>query len=45
MQTNILTKTTGKAHYHGTAEEIIHEKPQLDYFIAGLGTTELCRNF
>ena len=28
-----------KAHYHGTAEEIIHEKPQLDYFIAGLGTT------
>lgn len=28
-----------RAHYYGTALEIFNEKPNLDYFIAGLGTT------
>ncbi|MBN9293153.1 MAG: PLP-dependent cysteine synthase family protein [Flavobacteriia bacterium] len=28
-----------KAHYYGTAEEIFKELPEVDYFIAGLGTT------
>ena len=27
------------AHYHGTAEEIIKDLPNIDYFVAGLGTT------
>ena len=28
-----------KAHYHGTAGEIIHDLPDLTHFVAGLGTT------
>jgi cysteine synthase B len=28
-----------KAHYYGTAEEIYSELPEVDYFVAGLGTT------
>lgn len=28
-----------KAHYFGTAEEIFSELPEIDYFVAGLGTT------
>jgi len=28
-----------KAHYHTTAEEIFSEVPEIDYFVAGLGTT------
>lgn len=28
-----------KAHYFGTAEEIYSELPEIDYFVAGLGTT------
>ncbi len=28
-----------KAHYYGTAEEIIREVPGISYFVAGLGTT------
>ncbi len=27
------------AHYHGTAEEIIKDLPEIDYFIAGIGTS------
>lgn len=27
------------AHYYGTAQEIIDEVPDIDYFVAGLGTT------
>jgi S-sulfo-L-cysteine synthase (O-acetyl-L-serine-dependent) len=28
-----------KAHYYGTANEIIHDLPDLTHFVAGLGTT------
>lgn len=28
-----------KAHYYGTAEEIFSKLPEIDYFVAGLGTT------
>lgn len=28
-----------KAHYYGTAEEILKRQPDLNYFVAGLGTT------
>lgn len=28
-----------KAHYYGTAEEIFNELPEIEYFVAGLGTT------
>lgn len=28
-----------KAHYYGTAEEIIREQPDITHFVAGLGTT------
>jgi cysteinyl-tRNA synthetase len=28
-----------KAHYEGTAEEIIKQLPKIDYFVAGLGTS------